>query len=527
MGEKVKTKKNLITLVILFPIILCVVPTRISAQTLFINLSTNKQIFKIGENVILTGNVTLNNQPVYDALVAIQINKPDNTPYIIRTKTTGQNQNSWPAEILELYTCDYKGEPKNNFTRNTIAYIRVTYRNNQQSAIYAILTIYIQYSTASPYKVIFPLGETPFRIDPQKTESITSSFEIPSNAPYGNTTIYANLYSQMPINDGYPYCPEKTTTFTIVTTSPIQPPEQQNPPNFEVKFSLSMAAPGSYSVYATTRYNGIQVSNTMTFPVLPQAVPPKADFIYSPSTVGVNLTVTFDASPSLPQGFNDVIIAYEWNFGDGTPPIKVNGTPDNPPNPTITHVFLTAGNYTVTLKVTDNEGLSDQTSKIITVYKVIPPTANFIWSPQIPIVDRTITFDAGLSKPGWNGKEHPPIIRYTWDFGDGYMIDTTNSITYHTYQNPNNYTVILTVTDSDGMQNSTAKIVTVLPPPPQGSPDVDGNGRVDMTDVVIVLDAFGSTPGKPNWNPVADINRDDKIDMTDIIIVLDNFGKYV
>jgi len=497
------------------------------AQSLFINISMNKQILKVGEEVILKGNVTLDNQPIYDALVAIQVNKPDNTPYIMRTKTTGQAQNTWPIQILDVYTCNYTGEPQNNFTRNSIAYINITYRNNQQTALTALLAIYIQYSTGSPYKVIFPRGETPFKIEPQTRESIIMSFEIPSNAPYGTATVYANMYTQMPIHNGYPYCPEKVTTFMIMTENPKPSPEIQNPPNFEVKFSLSTATPGSYSVYVTTCYSGIEVANTLTFAVQPQSVPPIADFMYWPSVVGVNLTTTFDASPSLPQGYDDVIIKYEWDFGDGTPQVIVIGTPDNPPNPIVTHIFKQQGNYTVTLKVTDNEGLTAQTSKKIIVYSRIPPTADFTWSPQIAIAGRTVTFDGGLSRPGWNGMVYPPIVRYIWDFGDGIVQETQSSTVYHIYQNAGNYTVRLTVVDVDGMQDSETKGLTVLSAPPQGSPDVDGNGRVDMTDVVIVLDAFGSTPGKPNWNPIADINMDYKVDMTDVIIVLDNFGKYV
>jgi hypothetical protein len=50
-------------------------------------------------------------------------------------------------------------------------------------------------------------------------------------------------------------------------------------------------------------------------------------------------------------------------------------------------------------------------------------------------------------------------------------------------------------------------------------------GVVDMADVVTVLKAFGSTPGKPNWNPACDINQDGKVDMTDVVVVLENFGK--
>lgn len=48
------------------------------------------------------------------------------------------------------------------------------------------------------------------------------------------------------------------------------------------------------------------------------------------------------------------------------------------------------------------------------------------------------------------------------------------------------------------------------------APDVDGNGKIDMKDVGSVARAFGSTPGKPGWNPLVDFNSDEKIDMRDV-----------
>ena len=54
--------------------------------------------------------------------------------------------------------------------------------------------------------------------------------------------------------------------------------------------------------------------------------------------------------------------------------------------------------------------------------------------------------------------------------------------------------------------------------------DVNGDGKVDMEDIVLVILAFGSYPGYPRWNPNADLNNDSKIDMCDIILVILNLG---
>jgi hypothetical protein len=56
--------------------------------------------------------------------------------------------------------------------------------------------------------------------------------------------------------------------------------------------------------------------------------------------------------------------------------------------------------------------------------------------------------------------------------------------------------------------------------------DINGDGKVDVTDVAMVSAAFGSYPGHPRWNPACDINRDNRIDVQDLAKVSKNFGKF-
>jgi len=55
--------------------------------------------------------------------------------------------------------------------------------------------------------------------------------------------------------------------------------------------------------------------------------------------------------------------------------------------------------------------------------------------------------------------------------------------------------------------------------------DADGDGKVDMKDVGAVVDAFGSYPGHPRWNPNADMNGSGFVDMKDVGLTVANFGK--
>jgi len=89
---------------------------------------------------------------------------------------------------------------------------------------------------------------------------------------------------------------------------------------------------------------------------------PYADFTWSPLQPEENQTVTFDASASTPDG--GAIASYKWNFGDGK-----SGT-----GKIVTHVYTTAGEYTVVLNVTDSEGKWDSQTKQITVKPASAPT---------------------------------------------------------------------------------------------------------------------------------------------------------
>ena len=90
------------------------------------------------------------------------------------------------------------------------------------------------------------------------------------------------------------------------------------------------------------------------------AVPPIAHFDFNPKSPTINEEVTFNASQSYdPDG---TIVNYEWNFGDSaTSTGKI-----------VTHKYASSGTYTVSLKVTDNDGLTATETKELTVYEYKP-----------------------------------------------------------------------------------------------------------------------------------------------------------
>jgi len=55
--------------------------------------------------------------------------------------------------------------------------------------------------------------------------------------------------------------------------------------------------------------------------------------------------------------------------------------------------------------------------------------------------------------------------------------------------------------------------------------DVDGDGIVDIFDLVSVANVYGTKPGDPDWNPNADVKGDGIIDIFDLVLVAQHYGQ--
>jgi hypothetical protein len=49
--------------------------------------------------------------------------------------------------------------------------------------------------------------------------------------------------------------------------------------------------------------------------------------------------------------------------------------------------------------------------------------------------------------------------------------------------------------------------------------DINGDGYVNVTDLLVVIDQWGLT------NSLADVNQDGIVDVSDLLIVIDNWGE--
>jgi PKD repeat protein len=140
---------------------------------------------------------------------------------------------------------------------------------------------------------------------------------------------------------------------------------------------------------------------------------------------------------------------YTWDFGDGSPIQQTRQL-----NEPISHTYLVAGDYTVTLTAT-NGCSTVSTQQIVTVYPNI--NASFTVSQPQYCLSETVVFTNTSDQ------------QYTshWDFGDG--TTSTDTSPTHDYATPGNKTVVLTATKSypDGSSCSTSftQVVVIVPGP--------------------------------------------------------------
>ncbi|MCL7958452.1 MAG: S8 family serine peptidase [marine benthic group bacterium] len=205
-----------------------------------------------------------------------------------------------------------------------------------------------------------------------------------------------------------------------------------------------LGAPGFDDRFGDGRINAAAAVAELTGgepPPPPDPIPPTAEFTWECSGLACSFT---DASSDDPAGG---LVAWSWDFGDG------NGS--NEQNPS--HTFASAGTRTVTLQVTDGDGLTDDVAHDVTVIDAppapIPPTAEFSWE----CTGLTCSFTDSSSDDPAGG-----LIAWSWDFGDG--ATSTEQNPTHTYAATGTWTVVLEVTDSDDLTDQVSHGVEVTQP---------------------------------------------------------------
>jgi gliding motility-associated-like protein len=209
---------------------------------------------------------------------------------------------------------------------------------------------------------------------------------------------------------------------------------------------------GTYTVSLTVS-NGVCTHSTQQ---AINIVNEKANFIADNDTVCKNSPVNFSSI-----NINAANIStWQWNFGDGSSATTTSSA---------SHAYTAAGEYTVSLIITDVLGCNDTMSTNITVNGA---TAFFSSNVQSACIGNgNVLFTDASSTDGVH-----PIVKKIWNYGDG-VIDSASSPPYaHLYTIAGNYNVSLTVTDAYGCSDiftSPSAIVIAQPKADFNSPDTN------------------------------------------------------
>ena len=209
--------------------------------------------------------------------------------------------------------------------------------------------------------------------------------------------------------------------------------------------------PGTYEVVLTVSdEEGLQDSTTVTIVVsapIPVNLPPTAIASATPLSGEAPLEVSFTGSASTDD---NAVFAHAWDFADGQ-----NSQQSDP-----IHTFTDPGTYEVVLTVSDEEGLQDSTTVTIVVSAPIPvnlpPTAIASATPLTGETPLEVSFTGSAST------DDNAVFAHAWDFADGQNSQQSDPV--HTFTDPGTYEVVLTVSDEEGLQDSTTVTIVVSAP---------------------------------------------------------------
>ncbi|MFH0762116.1 MAG: PKD domain-containing protein [Bacteroidota bacterium] len=202
---------------------------------------------------------------------------------------------------------------------------------------------------------------------------------------------------------------------------------------------------------------GLSGSTTRLIKVGPANIKPTALFTVDPETGTIETEFNFDASGSsdTEDSSDKLRVRWDWNndgvYDTGYSTGKI-----------ITHIFSTAGTFTVVLEVTDTEDYIGTVSKPVVVTNLNqPPVADFSINPASGTIETRFAFDASACT---DAEDSPELLEVRWDWDNDNVYDTeftVEKIFERTFPVPGTYIIKVQVRDTQGLLDSKARTLLV------------------------------------------------------------------
>jgi PKD repeat protein len=228
---------------------------------------------------------------------------------------------------------------------------------------------------------------------------------------------------------------------------------------------------GSADIVVTCQFKIPYIS---TISVTTGTTPPTADFVGSPTSGMVPLTVNFT---NLSTG----AASLSWDFGDsGT------STQQNP-----SHTYTSPGTYTVSLTATNAYGSDTETkTDYITVWALQPPVADFTASATTVYESQSVTFtDASTNSP----------TSWSWTFEGGTPSTSTAQNPTVTYSSAGTYNVSLTAANAAGSDSETKTDYITVQVQPLNYCTSQGNNWSYEYIGNVTVDSFSNNSGASGY----------------------------
>ena len=154
----------------------------------------------------------------------------------------------------------------------------------------------------------------------------------------------------------------------------------------------------------------------------------------------------------------------EFDYGDGN---KSGRIPWSLDQQNVSHAYANAGNFNLTLNVTDVVGQWKNTTIVVHVNDTTTPTISYTVKNRTGgtnlVENNTIVFDASLTT---DNLSNVSLMHFSWYFGDGKWLNGTGILNVtHNYTRIGSLTVSLNVTDLNGNHLQTAKQIQIASGP--------------------------------------------------------------